>query len=178
MYLIVGLGNPGKKYEHTRHNFGFAALDLLVSGQAWESKYHCEFLKLDDVILAKPQTFMNNSGTAVREIMKFYPDAELIVVHDELDLPLGSLRVQKNVSAAGHNGVQSIIDELGTQNFIRVRLGIESIERGETPGDAFVLQPFTAAEQTAYKEILERAKSAVETLQTDGLELAQSKFNG
>jgi PTH1 family peptidyl-tRNA hydrolase len=180
MYLIVGLGNPGEKYEKTRHNLGFLALDLLAGPDApWESKYDCQFLKLADVILAKPQTFMNNSGKAVSQILKFYPDAHLIVVHDELDLELGAMRVQKNASAAGHNGVQSIIDEVGTQDFIRIRLGTNNPElRGQIPGDDYVLQPFRPEEENLAKEILQKAISAIDTIQTEGLEIAQSKFNG
>src|SRR3954468_12308904 len=111
MYLIVGLGNPGSKYENTRHNLGFKVLDLLAGTNAWESKYDSQYLKLDDVILAKPQTFMNTSGKAVAQILKFYPQAQLVVVHDELDLPLGTMKIMKDASSAGHNGVQSVIDE-------------------------------------------------------------------
>jgi PTH1 family peptidyl-tRNA hydrolase len=180
MFLIIGLGNPGAKYKNTRHNMGFQVLDLLAGADApWENKYDSQFLKLDDVTLAKPQNFMNNSGQAVAQIMKFYPDATLIVVHDELDLELGVIRVQKNASSAGHNGVQSVIDEIGTQDFIRLRLGINNPElRGQTPGDDFVLQNFTPAEEPILKEVLTKALKAIETIQTEGLEIAQSKFNG
>jgi len=177
MYLIVGLGNPGSKYEQTRHNFGFMVLDLLGSGGTWEEKYQSQFIKLPDVILAKPQTFMNNSGQAVKEILKFYPDAQLVVVHDELDLPLGTIKIQRNISAAGHNGIQSIIDEIGTKDFIRIRLGVEKENRME-PGEAFVLQKFSDEEQSIVAQVLESAKGAVETIQTQGFEMAQSKFNG
>ena len=122
---------------------------------------------------------MNKSGKAVKEIMKFYPDATLVIVHDDLDFPLGAIRIQKNASAAGHNGVQNIIDELGTQNFIRIRLGIDNPElRGLMPGEDFVLQKFMAQEEPLMKEVLEKAKQAVEVLQTEGLEIAQSKYNG
>jgi PTH1 family peptidyl-tRNA hydrolase len=177
MILIVGLGNPRTKYESTRHNFGFAVLDLLQT--TWENKHQSEFSKLDDVILAKPQTFMNKSGEAVSEILKFYPKAQLVVVHDELDLPLGAIKIQKNISGAGHNGVASIIEQLGTQDFIRIRLGIDNPQtRGQIPGEDYVLQKFTEQEQTIVKEVLEKAKSAIETLQTEGLEITQSKFNG
>jgi PTH1 family peptidyl-tRNA hydrolase len=180
MYLVVGLGNPGTKYANTRHNLGFRALDLLAGPAAfWETKYDSEFLKLDDVLLAKPQTFMNNSGQAVAEILKFYPAAELIVIHDELDLELGTLRIQKSASAAGHNGVQSIIDEIGTENFIRIRLGISNPEtRSQIPGDAYVLQNFSKEEEPIVTEILEKSNRAIETIQTEGLDIAQSKFNG
>ena len=178
MTIIVGLGNPGAQYELTRHNFGFRVLDLLGNGEKWETKYLSQFLKLDDVILAKPQTFMNNSGEAVKEILKFYPNSELIVIHDDLDFPLGSIRIQKNASAAGHNGVKSLIEQIGTQDFIRIRLGIDAPSRGQIPGEDFVLQKFTAEEKSIVNEVLEKAKAAIETLQTDGLDIAQSRFNG
>ncbi len=175
-YLIIGLGNPGDKYSQTRHNLGFRVLDLLGSG--FENKYDSQFLKLADVILAKPQTFMNKSGKVVKEIFKFYPAAELIIVHDDLDLPLGSIKIQKNSSAAGHNGVQNIIDELGTQDFIRVRMGIDSPARGSIPGEDYVLQKFAPEEEKIVLEILEKTKAAIETIETEGFEIAQSKFNG
>lgn len=180
MYLIAGLGNPGEKYLNTRHNLGFMVLDLLAGPNApWESKYDSQFLKLPDVILVKPQTFMNNSGQAVYQILKYYPGAELIVVHDELDLPLGTIRVQKNASAAGHNGVQSVIDGIGTQDFIRVRLGMNNPTlRGQIPGEDYVLQPFQKEEQTILTELLDKAREAIETIQTQGFAIAQSRFNG
>ena len=178
MILIVGLGNPGKQYENTRHNLGFRVLDLFSDGEGWQNKYNSKFIKLEDIILAKPQTFMNKSGEVVNEILKFYPDAQLVVIHDDLDFPLGSIRIQKNASAAGHNGVQNIIDELSTQDFIRIRLGIDSPARGQVPGEDFVLQKFTSAEEKLVLEILEKTKGAIELLQTDGLDIAQSKFNG
>ncbi len=179
MYLIVGLGNPGKQYELTRHNLGFRMLDLLAGGEAWENKYESQIIKTDSLILAKPQTYMNNSGTAVKEILKFYPGAELIVIHDELDFPLGTIKIMKNISAAGHNGVQSIIDEIGTKDFIRIRLGIDNPEvRQQIPADAFVLQKFTENEESIVKEILEKTKDAIDLIQRDGLEIAQSKYNG
>jgi PTH1 family peptidyl-tRNA hydrolase len=179
MYLIIGLGNPGTKYENTRHNLGFRVLDILADNQPWESKYDSEFIKLDDVILAKPQTFMNKSGKAVKEIMKYYEAAKLILVHDELDLPLGSIKIQKSISAAGHNGVQSVIDELGTNDFIRVRVGTDNAEtRGQIPGEDFVLQKFSETEEQIIKEVLQKAVQAVEIIQTQGFESAQSKFNG
>jgi peptidyl-tRNA hydrolase, PTH1 family len=179
MHLIVGLGNPGKEYGNTRHNAGFMVLDLLAGGMDWEKKYDSEFLKTDDVILAKPQLFMNLSGKSVAQILKYYPDATLVVIHDELDLPVGSLKIVKNSSSAGHNGVQSIMDELGTQDFIRVRIGIDNPETKQgMPGDIFVLQQFRDQEQDIMKEVIVRVKQAVETLQTEGFEAAQNKFNG
>lgn len=179
MILIVGLGNPGKQYEQSRHNFGFRVLDLLAGGEAFENKHDSLLIKTDNLILAKPQTFMNKSGQAVAQILKFYPAAELVVVHDDLDFSLGTIKIQKNISAAGHNGVQSIIDELGTKDFARIRLGIDNPEaRGQIPGDDYVLQKFTDQEEKIVKEILEKSKDALEILQTQGLEMAQSKHNG
>jgi PTH1 family peptidyl-tRNA hydrolase len=179
MFLIIGLGNPGKQYDDTRHNFGFQLIDLLAGGEKFERKYESEFLKLSDLVLVKPQTFMNKSGEAVKEIAKFYPKAELVVIHDDIDLPLGTIRIQKNISAAGHNGVQNIIDELGTQNFTRIRLGIRNskFEIRNSPED-YVLQKFSEEETDTVKEILLKAKEAADVLMTDGFEMAQSKFNG
>ena len=113
--LIIGLGNPGKKYEKTRHNIGSKAIDEL------------RFLNLKNVVLTKPQTFMNESGKTVKNLLKNYktkPD-NLIVMHDDIDLPIGKIRIVKNRGAAGHKGVESIIKALGTKNFIRFRIGIQ-----------------------------------------------------
>jgi PTH1 family peptidyl-tRNA hydrolase len=179
MYLIVGLGNPGPQYELTRHNVGFRVLDTLVGEAEWENKYDAQFLKLGDVILAKPQLFMNLSGQSVAQILKFYPTAQLVVIQDELDFPLGSMKVMKGSGAAGHNGVQSIIDEIGTKDFIRIRIGINNPEtKADVPGDAYVLQKFTDKEEEILKEVLDKAKTAADLVQTDGLEATQSKYNG
>lgn len=179
MILITGLGNPGIRYADTRHNLGFRILDLLAGGADWENKYESQLIKTDDVILAKPQTFMNKSGEAVKEILKYYPKADLVVVHDELDLPLGAIKIMKDITSAGHNGVQSIIDELGTKNFIRVRLGTDNPQtRGQIPGDDYVLQNFTLEEEEIVKEVMKKTVAAIETIQTEGLEIAQAKFNG
>jgi PTH1 family peptidyl-tRNA hydrolase len=179
MHLIVGLGNPGKQYEQTRHNAGFRLLDLMADGEAWENKYDAEIIKTDSVILAKPQLFMNLSGKSVAQILKFYPAATLVVVHDELDFPLGSMKIMKNINSAGHNGVQSIIDETGTKDFIRIRIGVSNPEtKKDLPGDAYVLQKFTEQEEEILKETLSQAQQAVEVIMTQGLEAAQSKFNG
>lgn len=187
MFLVIGLGNPGKQYENSRHNLGFRVLDLLgnftINKQGfggWQTKKGLnQFIKLEDVVLAKPETFMNKSGLAVKDLLKYYPDSELVVIHDDLDLPLGAMKIQKDASSAGHNGVRSIIDEIGTQDFIRIRLGIDNPQiRGQIPGDDFVLQKFTQAEENIVKEVLEKAKDAIDVLQTQGLEIAQSKYNG
>lgn len=143
MKIIVGLGNPGEKYKNTRHNVGFLGLDRIMNQESrimniqylqsfkLEKKLDAEIAKLKlgntDIILVKPQTFMNLSGKAVKKILDFYKikaEKDLIVIHDDIDLEFGKVKIKNSGSSAGHNGVQSIIDELGTENFIRVRIGI------------------------------------------------------
>jgi len=185
-YLIVGLGNPGKQYENTRHNIGFDVLDELAR------RYSLEFSKTEHrartadglikqkrVLLAKPQTFMNVSGEAVRGIVDFYKiDLEnLIVVHDDLDLPLGMLRLRTKGSAGGQKGVKNIIQQLGTQEFNRVRCGI-----GRPPGrmnpKSYVLKPFRGDDAITAKIVVDRAADAVETWLMEGIELAMTRYNG
>jgi peptidyl-tRNA hydrolase, PTH1 family len=171
-FLIVGLGNPGDEYAETRHNFGFRVVDELVAkisaakektrakAQAWSGK-------MDKMVvhIIEPQTFMNLSGEAIVPFMKSKKIAadSLVVVHDDLDIPFGEIRVSRNVSAAGHNGVQSIIDSLGTQDFTRVRLGIGRPPEN-MPADRFVLQRFTAEEKKKLPEIIEKAISEIEKI--------------
>lgn len=161
MKLVVGLGNPGEKYKFTRHNAGFLALDYFLKTAQSEdmasnifesSKFNSRLVSADiklpgiflnGCLFAYPQTFMNESGIAVREAMQFYklaPD-ELLVLHDEIDLPLGTVRISKDSGAAGHNGIKSIIENIGTQDFRRIRIGVESrSENRIPPTEAFVLQ--------------------------------------
>jgi PTH1 family peptidyl-tRNA hydrolase len=148
MKLIVGLGNPGEKYQKSRHNTGFIVLNRLVEerGLEWENsaRFGSEIAEYNDVILVKPQTFMNNSGDAVSRLINFYkisPD-DLIVVHDDVDLPLGSIKKQKGKNSAGHHGVEDIIKKLGTKDFWRVRVGIGKPEDKNIPVDEWVLQDF------------------------------------
>jgi len=168
-FLIVGLGNPGKEYENTRHNFGFAVVDALIKktkaakiktrakAEAWAGSA--------GINVIKPQTFMNLSGEAVAPFMrskKIGADS-LIVVHDDLDIPMGDIRVSKNASSGGHNGAQSIITSLGTQDFVRVRMGIGRPPEN-IPSDKFVLERFTAEEKAKLPEIIDRAVSQIETI--------------
>jgi PTH1 family peptidyl-tRNA hydrolase len=153
MILIVGLGNPGRKYTKTRHNIGSRIIDALKKEISDEK-----------VILFKPDTFMNNSGKAVREEINYYkiPVENLIVIHDDIDLSFGIIRVSKNVSSAGHKGVQSIIDELGTQDFTRVRIGIKPDYKVDT--EKFVLEKFPKQEEKQLKEIIKKAVSELKQL--------------
>jgi len=186
MKIIVGLGNPGEKYEHTRHNVGFLALDFLAAqwdfpSFALKKKFSAEissgsrdaraagffsFMKKNDILLAKPQTFMNNSGQSVRALMDFHKcsPADVIVFHDDIDLPAGVVRVATNSRAAGHNGVQSVIDHLGTQEFTRMRLGIrphnEDVLKKIGTKD-FVLQNFTDEELKMIQDLFPMLPDAI-----------------
>lgn len=170
MKLIIGLGNPGQQYEKTRHNAGFLILEELQRNLGFSefeknSKFDalvCEKnLTGEKTLLVKPQTFMNRSGESVKKIMDFYKIAKenLIVLHDDLDIELDSFKVSGNSSAAGHNGVQSIIDQLGTQQFKRIRIGIEGGEKKKEriiPGEVFVLQNFSEEELEIIKKLAEK----------------------
>ncbi len=174
MKLIVGLGNPGTEYARTRHNAGFLAVDYFLKGLpsiSCQSKFKAQICELHfgpvKAFFAKPQTFMNASGEAVREICDYYkidPAADLLVIHDDKDLPLGAVRQTESSSSAGHNGVQSVIDQLRTQNFRRIRIGVESREP-ENPMDTrdFVLQNFSDGELARLEsEIFPKVKSEID----------------
>jgi len=167
MILIVGLGNSGKKYEKTRHNVGFRVVDKL------------RFLNLKKVILAKPKAFMNQSGKAVKLLVTRYqlPATSLWVVHDDIDLPLGKIRISKGRGAAGHKGVESIIKEINSKNFIRLRVGIQPKIHKPKNIEKFVLQKFNKDEEKIVKEVIKKSVEAVEILLREGLERAMNKFN-
>lgn len=169
MKVVAGLGNPGKKYAHTRHNIGWLALDYVLRGlgaSGEQEKFKAiikEFLPPagEKVLFVYPQTSMNNSGAAVLDILNFYKltPKDLLVVQDEVDLPLGTVRVSQNSSSAGHNGVQSIIDALVTNEFKRVRIGVETrADKAVPPTHDFVLQEFPPEElaQIPFEEIQEK----------------------
>jgi len=179
MKLIVGLGNPGKQYAKTRHNLGFMALDawqkkLAENNEAisWElsKKFNAEICEAifngEKIILAKPMTFMNDSGIAVQLLMHFYKlkTSELIVIHDDKDINLGEMKIQNDRSSAGHNGVQSIIDYLGTQNFIRIRLGIACEKPKKQDTADFVLDKFGLWEKKKVEEMIEKAVEEISKL--------------
>lgn len=173
MKIIVGLGNPGEKYQNTRHNAGFMVLDKIVSnlGLAWENnkKFKAWFCKDGETIYVKPQTFMNNSGQAVEAVMSFYDllpkkfgllkkkdcdlSALLTVVHDEMDIDLGKYKIAENSRSAGHKGVQSIINHLKTKNFKRIRIGIRGAKPEQMPTEKYVLQNFNSEELEKVKNL-------------------------
>ena len=176
MKIIVGLGNPGIKYQGTRHNAGFLAVDDFLKSLDANinpscTKFNSELveanLREEKIFFIKPTTFMNNSGQAVSEIVNFYKanaKEDLLIIHDDTDLNLGNIRLANNSSAAGHNGVQDIIDKLGSQEFNRIRIGVESREsRGEISTEAFVLQKFSNDEiEKLKKDILPQVKKEIE----------------
>lgn len=174
MKLIIGLGNPGTKYSTTRHNAGFLAIDYFLKNiQAinCQSSFQAQICELhfgaQKVFFVKPQTFMNLSGEAVRAIGDFYKinySTDLLVIHDDVDLPFGEIKNTTSSSAAGHNGVQNIIDLLGTKDFHRIRLGVENrLDKKIPPTEAFVLQNFNAEEITKLEaEVLPEVKLVIE----------------
>jgi PTH1 family peptidyl-tRNA hydrolase len=186
MWLIAGLGNPGPKYEWTRHNCGFFVVDELARRAGREIRVsECQALTAratlggEDVLLAKPRTFMNLSGVAVAELKKKYEIADLahiLVISDELALPFGKIRIRPNGSAGGQNGLKSVIAKLGTQDFPRVRLGIAP-DHPITDASGFVLSDFPRKDRDALAEMAARAADAVEALLTTGIAEAMSKYN-
>lgn len=185
MFLIVGLGNPGSEYEQTRHNLGFMVLDKLTAEAGVNVKRsECGSLVGNAVIesqqalLAKPQTFMNLSGEAVGcLISKHELNADsLIVISDDLALPFGSIRLRERGSAGGHNGLKSIIEAVGTNEFIRLRIGIQP-DHPISDAKRFVLDEFTRAERESLPEILARAAEALRSVLRDGVAKAMSLHN-
>jgi len=184
--LVVGLGNPGPQYAKTRHNVGFMVADLLAERLGAPFKVHKRSgaeivtgrLGNRSVVVAKPRTFMNESGRHIGPLAKFYSvsPADMIVIHDELDIDFGKIRLKLGGGEGGHNGLRSVANTLGTKDFQRVRIGI-----GRPPGRkdpaAFVLEPFTAAERAELATICELAADATELLIAAGLETSQNQVH-
>lgn len=185
MYLIVGLGNPGREYEHTRHNAGFDAIDILAEklGTDVKEKKHrglCGkgMIGGEKVILLKPQTYMNLSGESVRAAADFYKiDAEhMIVLYDDIDLDVGKLRVRAKGSAGGHNGIKNIIAHMGTQEFPRVRIGVGAKPDRMDLAD-YVLGRFSQVERSVMEDAFEEAAEAAIAVVEDGIDAAMNRFN-
>jgi PTH1 family peptidyl-tRNA hydrolase len=184
--LIVGLGNPGENYELTPHNLGFLAIDRIANEFGVDVRNRqCRALTAratigsETVLLAKPETFMNLSGISVRELVSKYeirPEEDLIVIQDELDFPLGTLRIHTRRSSAGHNGIESIINALDTKDFFRIRMGVAPDHKVED-GMSYLLVPFRKAQLKVVDEILDVAADAVKTILTDGAAAAMNRFN-
>ena len=186
MKLIVGLGNPGIEYQFTPHNLGFLAIDRIAGSLGVEVRNRqCRALTAraivadQMVLLAKPETFMNLSGVAVRELIQEYdakPESDLIVIQDELDFPLGTLRIHTRRSSAGHNGIESIIGTLGTQDFLRIRMGVAP-ERKVGDGADYLLSPMKKKELEVVDGILDTAEEAVKVILKEGPAAAMNRFN-
>ena len=215
MILLVGLGNPGKKYQNTRHNVGFRIVDNFAKennfpefrlSKKFKALISEDTLHNKKILLAKPQTFMNDSGKSVRAIFNFqfsifnefsilqFSNKNLIIIHDDIDLPLGKIKITKNRGSAGHKGVQSIINELGTKNFLRFRIGIKPPKQSlalfrDATGQAkqtdatvyrsedFVLRKFTKEEEKILKEIIKKTCQAIEMATKQGIEKAMAEYN-
>ncbi len=185
MVLIVGLGNPGRKYKNTRHNVGFRVIDELAERYALRFREYEDYLIAEgkindkDVILLKPLTYMNRSGQAVNKvvnesILKNLPNS-LIVIHDDLDLPVGKIKIKKSGSSGGHKGVQSIINSIGNQNFTRIKIGIDKPSEGEVSD--YVLSSFSKEEKPIIEEKILQALEAIVTILDEGVEKAMNIYN-
>lgn len=186
MYVIAGLGNPGSRYEKTRHNVGYQVVDRLAL------RYHIEFsqkkhkavcgtgvIEGQKVLLVKPQTYMNLSGESVWEVMDYYkldPEKELLVIYDDISLEPGKLRIRKKGSAGGHNGIKNIILHLGTQVFPRIKVGVGEKPEGYDLAD-YVLGHFSGEEEEKMREAFDRAAQAAVSVLTEGAEKAMNEFN-
>lgn len=188
MKIIIGLGNPGKKYDGTWHNLGFAALDKIADAWSFPGFKKSSQLNAsisegkigrEKIILVKPDTFMNLSGNAVLATLKYYRanDNDLVVIHDDLDLPLGKIRLVKDSSAGGHNGVKSIIDNLKSKNFLRIKIGIKTDKLALVDSADYVLEKIKKAELTVMLVTLEKTVLAT-TAALQSPATAMNNFNG
>ena len=186
MKLIVGLGNPGIEYQFTPHNVGFLAIDHIANEYGVEVRNRQAraltgrlTMGSEQVLLAKPETYMNLSGVSVRELVdknEIAPETDLIVIQDELDFALGTLKLQTRRGSAGHNGIESIIGALGNNDFLRIRVGVAP-ERRVTDGQSYLLSPFRKAELEIVSQALDTVSQAVKAIVTEGAAAAMNRFN-
>jgi peptidyl-tRNA hydrolase, PTH1 family len=185
MHLIIGLGNPGKEYENTRHNIGFKAIDELskdlnisFSKDQYKARIGLGEWSGDKIILAKPQTFMNLSGESVGELARWHkiPASNIIIIYDDMDIPVGDIRVRSSGADGGHNGMRSIISHLNTKDFPRIRIGIGRPSAGDDPSE-YVLSKFTKDEARMCEGSLMSARDAAKMIVTDGIDAAMNEFN-
>ncbi len=184
MWLVTGLGNPGDKYANTRHNAGFMVIDYLAAGSSISLKLKTTdyifgrgFIGEQKTVLIKPLTFMNRSGIAVMSALRKFEEIEnILIVHDDLDLEPGTIRIKKSGSSGGHNGIQSIIDVLGSKDVARLKVGIGRPEKGIA--EKYVLKSFSKKEWPVMEETIQRAAEAVEVILNQGITRAQNMFHG
>ncbi len=186
MYIIAGLGNPGRKYAHTRHNVGFDAVDRLaedcrisMEGKKFQGIYGIGYIGGQKAVLVKPQTYMNLSGECIRDFLYYYrvdPEQELLVLFDDISLEPGNIRIRKKGSAGGHNGIKNIILHAGTQNFARIKIGV-----GEKPSSwdlaDYVLSPFSRQDRELVDGALDHAADAVKMILEGSMEAAMNQYN-
>lgn len=186
-YLIVGLGNPGKEYDKTRHNVGFLALDDIVRSfdlpalkpkKEWQGEYVKTKLAGEETILFKPVTYMNLSGDAVQKVAHYFQilPARIIVIQDDIDLPVGKLRIRQGGQSGGHNGIKSVISAVGP-DFIRIKIGVLA-EEGKGEAVDLVLSRFSKKENIKIQESLNKVPEVIQTIFTEGLQVAQNTYNG
>ena len=186
MYIITGLGNPGSKYAHTRHNVGFDAIDKLaekyqirIDTKKFKGEYGMGYMEGQKVLLLKPQTYMNLSGECLQEVISYFkvdPEEELIVLFDDISLNPGFIRIRKKGSAGGHNGIKNIILHCGTQNFKRVKIGVGEKPKNWDLAD-YVLSPFPKEDRVQVEEAIEHTLDAVKMILADEVEAAMNKYN-
>lgn len=185
MKIIAGLGNPGSEYAKTKHNVGFMLVDALADKLGvteWKDKFDARIgearIGTEKILLVKPQTYMNESGQAVGPLMNFYKTAieDLIVVHDDMDIPAGTIRIRKKGSAGGHNGIKSVLAHVGDEHFARVRIGIGRPLPGWTVVN-HVLAPFTAEDEPKIRAAIDYLLPAVECIVTEDVDMAMNKYN-
>jgi len=184
MVFIVGLGNPGEKLENTRHNAGFMTVDFFAKKNDFpefelEKKYESLISKKGNILIAKPQTFMNKSGLAVGKITRSYKlKAEsLVVIHDDIDLPLGKIKIAKNRGSAGHKGVESIIKVIGNKNLVRIRVGIAPLRGKAKAPETFVVKDFAEEEQKIINKTIKKISEALDCFIENGLEKTMNEYN-
>ena len=186
MYLIVGLGNPGREYEATRHNMGFDVIDKLVEehripqgGVKFNAMYGKGLIGGQQALLMKPLSYMNLSGGPIRDMLHYFkidPETEMIVIYDDIDTEPGSLRIRKQGSAGGHNGIKDIIKQLGTQKFTRIRIGVGAKPQGWDLAD-YVLGRFHGEEKAIMEDARKRAAKAAVMMMNEGLQAAMNEYN-
>jgi PTH1 family peptidyl-tRNA hydrolase len=180
MIVIIGLGNPGEEYKNTRHNVGFMAIDKFAKENDFddfkpEKKFEAEVSKQGKVFLAKPQTFMNNSGKTAKKLKAINKTATFMILHDDVDLPIGKIKIVKERGSAGHKGVESVIKAIGNKGLLRVRIGVG----GKKSADAMkiVLKSFTPAEQLQIKKTIAKVAQALDLFAKRGIEKAMNEYN-
>ena len=178
--LVVGLGNPGTKYSLTKHNFGFWIIDKIVEkcSLKWQSGYgDYLYAKHNDMIFAKPTSFMNHSGVAVKDLLRHYSQTELIIVYDDIDLPLGSIRFKESGGTGGHKGIESIIYQLETEEFHRLKVGIALDDINMKPSENYVLKPFPKKYQEDVQTMITRSVDALEFYFENSIVETMNKYN-